>query len=480
MFLERKLSCNLYESKVEYEMLERNDISNKNKMLFWVVLSLIFWMPAAWRNSFATTCGQLFGYIVIGYLIIKGLNERRLEIPRSNAYLFGVVCFWIIISMFDSFRFYSEYGTLSGETTFTAPLGSIYFHLFYVALFVGYIGLVKDRTDVENTLHKGFNTIIWIQIIVGVIQLLIIFGVPGIGSVYDRINILGMMPTASFIKEMSRITMTGSEPATMGASVGMLSLPYLLAVLQSTNSDREKIACFLKLVALIVLSYFSKSTTLFAIIAVSAASFVIWSFRKGGISKRKTILWIVVILTCGILTVISSFGGKLHFDSGVFEEIRYYLLVKPTDSANMSTMHRLSPTVNDIEIIKKHSILGVGDGNQGFTYGQNVPSFMLINPKSKNFAKGIGGVVNGGAWFWAVFSGYGIVGLLALFIWYINNYRHKIKMLQNANDFLYGLYVFALPAVIITLLTGAMEPIIVFILSIPLWEPAQENQNREE
>ena len=451
-------------------MIDRQEGKDKNRMLFWVVLSLIFVMPAAWRNSFATTFGQAFGYLTLIYIIVRGVSEKHLMLPKSVASLFGVIFFWIAISVFDSIRFYSEYGVLSGETTFTAPLGSIYFHLFHAALFGGYIGLVQERTDIESTIHRGINTIIWIQIITGVIQLMIVLGVPGISSIYDGINFLEMMPTSSFIQGMSRITMTGSEPASMGASLGMLSFPYLLAVITETNSAKEKTTCWIKLLVLIVLSYFSKSTTLFVIIAACTASYVIWSFREGKLTRSSTFLWIFIVMIIGAVLLTSSFSSGVGFESGIFEEIRYYLLVKPTDSANMSTMHRLSPIVNDIAIIKKHPLFGVGDGNQGFTYGQNVPSYMLINPKSQDFARGIGGVVNGGAWFWAVVSGYGLTGSIAFLIWYINNYRPRYRALRQRQGFMYKLYIYALPAIIITLLAGAMEPTIVFVLSIPFWE----------
>ena len=455
-------------------MIERQKVQKKNRMLYWAVLSLVLVMPLAWRNSFATTFGQLFGYLIILYIFIRGASKKHIFVGRNVASLFGVVFFWIVISVFDSIRFYSAYGTLSGETTFTAPLGSIYFHLFHTALFAGYISLVEDREEIENTLKKGLNTIIWIQITVGIIQLMIVLGIPGIANIYDGFNFLEMLPTASFIRGMSRITMTGTEPASLGASLGMLSFPYLLAVLQGSDSAKEKTSCWIKLLLLLVLSYFSKSTTLFVIIAVSAASFVLWSSREGRLSKKNTAVGMTIIILGAFALLLISITGSVRLGGNIFEEVRYYLIVKPTDTANMSTMHRLSPTVNDIAIIRQHPLLGVGDGNQGFTYKQNVPSYMLINPKSQDFANGIGGVVNGGAWFWAILSGYGLVGFLAILIWYINHYKMNLKALRQKNDFLYRFFIFALPAIIVTLLAGAMEPVIVFILSIPLWSIKQQ------
>ncbi len=458
-------------------MTARQEERNKNRMLFLVVLSLIFVMPSEWRNSFASTCGQLTGYIVILYIVLRGLKGNSLRLTNNVVSLFGVVFFWILISIFNSIRFYSEYGTLSGETTFTAPLGSIYFHLFHTALFAGYISLVRGRTNIENTLRKAFNLIIWIQIITGAIQLMIIMDIPGIARIYDGINFLEMLPHASFIRGMSRITMTGSEPASMGSSLGMLSFPYLLTVLHETDSSKERMSCSIKLIVLLVLSYFSKSTTLFVIIAVSALIVVFLLLREGRVSNKTAIIWFIIITAGALFLFLNFVHLSVRSGGNILNVIRYYLFVKPTDITNMSTMHRLSTTVNDIAIIKKHPIFGVGDGNQGFTYGQNIPSYMLINPKTQDFARGIGGVVNGGAWFWAVLSGYGVIGFVAIFIWYINHYRYRVKDLKKNNQFLYRYYVYSLPAIVISLLSGAMGPKIVFILSIPLWVlPSKEEE----
>lgn len=458
-------------------MQYRQKTKSKNTLLFGAMLSMIFVLPLAWRNSFASTFCQVFGYMIIIYCIISSVQKGSLKLQRSALALLSVALFWLFISIIDSVRFYNQYGTLSGETTFTAPLGSLYYHFFNVLLFIAYIAFVRDKSDVECTFRRALDMIIWIQIITGVIQVMIISGIPGISDIYDKINFLNILQTGSFIKTMGRITMTGSEPASMGTSLGVLSFPYLLAVLQETDSTKETISCWLRLIILIVLAYFSKSTTVYVIMAISALVFVVWFTREGKLSKQMMLIGIAVIVVVLLVMMFASFGGEIYLgSSNILNEIKYYLLIKTTDTENMSTMHRLSPTVNDIAIIKQHPLLGVGDGNQGFTYGVNVPSYMLINPKSQDFANGIGGVVNGGAWFWAVLSGYGIVGSLALFVWYFNHYRPAIKSIRTQNRFLYRVFIFALPAIIVTLFAGAMEPKILFILSIPFWQIKHEER----
>ena len=448
----------------------------KNRLLYLTILSMIFVLPLSWRTSFFRTFGHITGYVIILLFFVRGITRRDLSVTRSIASLGGVVFFWILISVFDSIRFYSEYGVLSGENTFTAPLGSVFFHLYDFALLAAYIGLVRNRYNVEHTVKKALNTVVWVQIVFGILQLMIILDVPVVSTIYDGINVFGFFQSSSITRSISRIAMTGSEPASIGSSLGVLSVPYLLAQMQESDAAKEKRRCVLKLAILIVLSYFSKSSTVYAILAFSAAVFIFRSFREGRLSKRNTILWIVLIIVVGSALLLRSFAGSIHIGSNVFNEIRYYLFEKPTDTKNMSSMHRFSTTINDIVILGKHPLLGVGDGNQGFTYGQNVPQNMLINSKSKELAEGIGGVVNGGAWFWAVLSGYGIVGALALFLWFHNHYWNRVRKLRGGG-FLYRLYVYALPAIVVSLLVGAMGPTIVFMLSIPLWQLGQEEES---
>lgn len=449
-------------------MIYSKSVNKNNILLFVVVLSFVFLMPLSLRTQFAGHFGQLIGYFAILYVIYSGLKTNELKISVSEASIFLIVIFWAVLSIINSIRFFDAYGVLSGENTFTAPLGSLYFHVFYMVLFITYVCLIRICTDVEYCISRAINVIIWMQIILGIIQLLIIYGFPIIRNVYDIINTFDFLPKSSFLITMSRITMTGSEPASMGSALGVISFPYLFTIIKESDNSKEKTHCWIKLIVLTILAYFSKSTTVFFIIAISLLFFIICLLKEQKVSKSKALAGIALIIIVSIVLFLNMFGSSILFNGKVFEELYYYLVVKPSDTGNMSTMHRFSTTVNDVAIISKHPILGVGDGNQGFTYGQNVPRFMLINPKSQELAKGINGVVNGGAWFWAILSGYGLIGVFPLACWFFSTYRNRIKSLRE-NVFLYNFYIFALPAIFFTLLTGAMEPKLLFVLSIPLW-----------
>ena len=449
-------------------MVYSKSINKNNILLFLVVLSFMFLMPLSLRTQFAGHCGQLFGYITIVYVIYSGLKTNNLKISVSEAFIFLIVIYWVVLSIINSIRLFNVYGVFSGENTFTAPLGSLYFHLFYMVLFIAYVCLIRSCTDVEYNLRRAINFIIWIQIILGIIQLFVIYGFPVFRYFYDIINTFDFLSKSSFLISMSRITMTGSEPASMGSALGVISFPYLFTIIKESDNPKEKTHCWIKFIVLLVLAYFSKSTTVFFIIALTTMFFIICLLKEKKTSKSKALVGIALALLVSIVLFFSFVGGLIFFNGKVFENLYYYLIVKPSDTGNMSTMHRLSTIVNDVAIIIKHPIMGVGDGNQGFTYGQNVPRFMLINPKSQDLAKGVTGVVNGGAWFWAILSGYGLIGVFPFACWFFSSYRKRIKALRE-NVFLYNFYIFALPAIIFTLLTGAMEPKMLFVLSIPLW-----------
>lgn len=439
-----------------------------NILLFLIVFSQVFLLPVSLKTQFAGNLGQVFGYITIIYVVYSGLRSNELKISTNEASVFLVVVFWVILSLINSIRLFDAYGVLSGENTFTAPLGSLYFHIAYLFMFIAYVCLIRKCDEVEKIISKAINIVIWLQLSIGFIQLLVVFGFPIIRYIYDFINFADFLPESSFLITMSRITMTGSEPASMGSALGIISFPYLFTVIKESNSSKEKRSCWIKIILLLLLAYFSKSSTVFAIVAITSLCFIINLLKENRISKGMAFVGIAFIFGLSIVLFLSVFGGSILFSGKVIEELYYYLVVKPSDTGNMSTMHRFSTTINDAVIISKHPILGVGDGNQGFTYGENVPRFMLINPKSKEFARGIGGVVNGGAWFWAILSGYGIVGVFPLVWWILSSYRKKVKSLRE-NAFLYHFYIFALPAIFFTLLTGAMEPKMLFVLSIPLW-----------
>lgn len=445
-----------------------------DKFLFLSIISLILVLPQGIATSFASTFGHLVGYILIISMLLFSIKNNSWIIIRPLFSLIEVVGVWIVISIFNSIRLYREYGTLGGEDSFTAPLGSIFYHIFYLFLFLAYIRLVNCSNCFYDTLDQALNVIVWLQLITGSIQLIMILGVTSVSWIYDTINFLDILPESSFIISMSRIAMTGSEPASMASSLGVLSLPYLFTTYEDAAKRKKSIILF-KIVWLLILAYFSKSSTVYMVVLVTLAFWIIRCAKKRKISKNVLSIIIVFFLIALILLLFFlATENQLSFDEGIGSELYYYLVVKPSDTSNMSTMHRLSTTVNDIAIITKHFLFGVGDGNQGFTYGENLPDYMLINPKTRDWANGIGGVVNGGAWFWAILSGYGLLGVFTLILWTVRYYIPLIHYKMNYEKELYNLFILAVPAIVITLLSGAMEPKIVFFLTIPFWHPKNE------
>lgn len=453
-------------------MLKKEKI---NPFLYILIVSLVFVLPSALQTAFANSFGILFGYLSVLYMFYRRVVTGDFMVSRAVLVLLGILAVWCILSVINSVRYYDVFGELGGIDTFTAPLGSLYYHIVYVFIFISYIDLINFQDGYDKTVKKAFHTIVDLEMIIGFIQLMLIQGSTLWRSVYDFINIFNLLPKSAFLLSMSRITMTGSEPASMGALLGVLALPFLLSFLMEAKDRKERIITFIKIILLIVLGYFSKSTTVYIEMIAIIYTFLFWLVKN---KYRQLTLTFSVLSLVGLFAVGNAIISRqiVDFNSDVSEQIYYYAVLKPTDTSNMSTMHRFSTTVNDIEIIKDYPLFGVGDGNQGLLYGKNLPSYMLINPKTQELAQGKNGIVNGGAWFWAVASGYGLFGLSLLIYWFSRYYMPLTGQTRKDNYFYYKLLVFALPTIIITLLTGAMNPRLLFVLSIPFWKPSQEKE----
>lgn len=100
---------------------------------------------------------------------------------------------------------------------------------------------------------------------------------------------------------------------------------------------------------------------------------------------------------------------------------RYVLIdrffLKIIDISDASTQHRYSTIWNDLLILVKFPVFGIGDGNQGFFYAYHVSgTWMARNLETQAAIKGELGLLNGGAAIPSFISGFGVFGIAALFV----------------------------------------------------------------
>lgn len=407
---------------------------NNNFFLFLVGMTLIIIDILVRKKNFKTN--KLLNYL---FLMILCLN-------------FSTIIMAIILNQ--------KLGYLHGEDTYSATIGMIilYFQVFFI-FYYNYRGFqLVSIKDVERI----FKYIISYTLIVGYFQITMIH-FPLISGIYDFFNILGAVRESSFILTINRISLTGSEPSSTGAVISLIIFPYLLAK-TLYRIDSKTIILIILFLPIIL---YAKSSTALIMFSVNILLYCFLLFKQKGLAFRKFII-ISLLFLVGLTGV--TFGLTSSFSKNSFLMENYYLLFdKISDESNQSTLYRTSTIINDIEVFKKYPILGIGNGNQGFYYNENIKSNYFISQEVQNAYSGKVGVVNGGPFVPAYISGYGIVGILLLIIFIIKSYR-KILTIKNGINYFYEMYIISS---ITFLLTATMTHdivgnyIAIFILSFP-------------
>lgn len=445
-----------------------NIVPKQNKLVWLFVFSLALLSPLSIQFVAFNSFSHYVIVLIILSVILNGYKERKLYLSNDSGFFVLMVLAWLGITLIDSIIYHSTFGEINGQDTFHAILGSCYFHVFFCISFLCIMKFMKS-TKAYLSIDKAMDAIIIFSISIGIIQLGILYNIPGFKSLYDIINLPQFLATSDFVILTGRIFLTGSEPASLGIILCVLIMPYLFMQIEtgvSVKSNR------IKLITCYFFAFLSKSTTVYVIIVILTATYLIKSqLNKEENVKAKIflILFAAIILLLLIffifnnLSILDFLGSKDDVYS-----VRYILINKAFDSNNQSSTHRWTTTVNDLAIFREYPLLGVGDGNQGFFYNKNIGTSFSANTKTQEFLRGEAGVVNGGAFFFAILSGCGILGLIPFFGFmkrYLSRYRRSLSATK------YSLWLsYAIAPIILELLTGAMNMTIVFILTIPFWE----------
>ena len=191
--------------------------------------------------------------------------------------------------------------------------------------------------------------------------------------------------------------------------------------------------------------------------------------------KKLFISFLALALSALLVTfMISGLQNKTNDEESAFmKTINYFLVEKLTDEGNMSTAMRMSTVTNDIKCLYKYPILGIGNGNQGFHFNENIPDWIRYSgsPEVNDALTGKIKVVSGGPFLMAFISGYGILGVILLLIYII---KSNIEIKKNKENLGYLYYMYHIS--IISFLVGSVvgfglieNQVAIFILSIPLF-----------
>lgn len=442
---------------------------NKNKVLKYIFKIYILLFPftmfmggySIWNsigNSYSIIF-QLIGLIVI----LFSLKDKRIKINTFMKYIFIMVFILNISSIIMSMLLNSKLGVLYGETTYNTMLGNIVYYSQLAVIF--YYNFYVYNTLKINEIKKIFDFIVIFIIILGYMQIIIIY-FPQISKIYDFFNLGNIIRDSSYILAINRIPLTCVEPASCGVLLGVLIIPYILSCTLIKNKTNKY---YILLILIIPIAYWTKSSTVYIAIFINFFIYIIICIiKKKNLYKLLILSYIVIILIFSNIFIISCFNSNENI--GVFETIKYYLVEKVNSDENLSTIHRKSTVINNLKIFKKYPLLGVGNGNQGFYYNENLPQFAYKSPETMKFYYGEKGVVSGGAFFTAFLSGYGTLGvvLIIIFIKKSINIISIIKNKLNGLQYMYfmGSITFLFLSTISADIVG--DYITIFVLSVPL------------
>lgn len=400
-------------------------------MLPWMLFP--FLVPIKNLFSASASISNNFFILIMGLIFLVLFNKGKLPFPKKSLVVSGIkLCVFLnIISFFTSLILYVPFGELNGENTLKASYPSI-IYMFLTAI-VFYYNATMFQIVEKRIIIKILNFLSIILIFIGFLQLLVI-KIPSVSKIYDVINFANIVRDSYFLQSTGRICFTGSEPASAGSIITVFILPYLLSQILETNILKYKIYA----ISFLFLCFFTYSSTVYTGVVVNILVFYFLYLKKHS-NKGKPILKIIILL-CLISLFLLLCGNYIWNNTNVGQKMQEFLIVKTTSQENLSTLVRYSTVKTDIQAFIHYPLTGVGNGNQGYFYNKVVemamlPRYVLQYSEFDNKLNGTVGIVNGGAFLPAFVSGYGLLGIILLFL-----FVRKCVLYMNKNSDEYGCF----------------------------------------
>ncbi len=424
-------------------------------MLFAATCAPFAKLLGADSNSPFVSNGFLVAFIGILLMLIFHCRELTVDSTSRWFYLFAMV--GICSTLLMSFVLNGSMGKLFGQTTFDASFPSICW-LVFDCLIVLYFSwaLVKMPSQIIDT---AFGILVCFVLVVSTLE--VVFGetLSGILSnwiaLYDSYTARG------------RICGVATEPSTMASVLGIVCLPYCYARFKNGYGKRYGFA----LLALLVVAFFTKSTTVYITVLFVIAGIVVresstWIKRNCGVLALSICS---LGLACIAFVVIFAVSGSvLHNGFDDFNQV----LARATSSTDDSGAYRNSTIINDWSILTEYPVFGVGDGNQGFFYERNLPTWIAMSTSTEvvDALHGAKGVLDGGAFIGSLVSGFGIVGTGLFIAWALALFGKARKHKANMGHF-YDMYLISLcgavPVLWINLGLKGAPVIVFFVFTMP-------------
>lgn len=381
--------------------------------------------------------GNGFILVIIGALLMFFRHGREIAFDKSLRRFALFVLLGCITTLVMAVILYDQVGTLYGETTLTTIWPSLCWLLFDLVIV---IYLCWGYQHIPNsTLDKAMDVLLILVIVVSALELGVMYVPSVFGFLSEPLELWILRFDANAVR--LRLCGVADEPSAMSATLGMFCLPYCYSRFRDGGA-RYIVAFF----ALLVIAWFTFSTTTYITVGVVLATIAVRELssmgRRGSHVPMLVLFSVLAVALIGALVFMAT--GRSHESSDFAVNITK-VIGRSVSEEDQSGAYRNSTIANDLAIVREYPLFGVGDGNQGFFYSQNLPNWIRANTSAEVAAalNGERGVLDGGAFIGALLSGYGIVGTCFFAVWAIGLLRYAMRN-QRLMGRHYDMYIVAL------------------------------------
>lgn len=440
-----------------------NDSLNNNALRKLYILYFFFLPFGSFINHPQDGIWNLFRnmstiIMLVGMFVIF-IKNIRISMNISLINFIRVYLFMVIYSVIASCILAT---TIIGYKFQIIPMLALYLEVILSVLFNYYC---LSNIIHFSQLYKIIKYQVVVSILFGGLQALALFGNSLAIRIYMNLSdVLFLFPLQELIIMERGVTIFSSEPSALTVYC-LITIPYLISCLFYSKS---KIWPLLALILYAIIFYFSLSTQVLICFTISITIPLILF-----ISKKFTRS---ILLGAFILGFLSMYDAYISESKNIEErygnnDIGYAIFDKYKSRDNRSTMMRASTCINDYFVFIDHVGMGVGDGNQGYWYKKNLPSWCLPSLEVQDIINS-GTIPNGGgSFFMSYISAYGILGIIVLLLFLIQYHKDYLDSFLQQDRQASIIY---LTAITIFLIAGwytmsvKQNETLVFILTLAL------------
>lgn len=351
------------------------------------------------------------------------------------------------------------------ETPLRTCMGDIIHYLLaLLSIYYNYYHLT--HTIHIRQLYKIFDGQIIVLLIIGYLQLGLLLGIGPMASIYISLASVLSLADFSWLMNLDRgVCFFGSEPAS-ASKLCLLVIPFILSSIYHLKKGvRWKYIIYLLLFGILMLMSNSSS------VLVSFILIIAFFLFSAVLSKIKKSLYYISFGAGLLLALLYTADFHSVSDAGDTSDWFYVIYGKALDKENMSTAMRMSTVINDMKIFYSYPLTGIGNGNQGFFYTQNIPSWVRPSEEVQHVLSGEVGIINGGGNFFpAYLSGFGLIGIIVLFRFlqrYKQKYSRSFLRKESRIDWVFKLGVLLFLFFSWTVLGIKQNETMLFLLTLP-------------